>query len=420
MTCFRRLATGLLLGGSVSTLGAQSGVRGAIMVRGVAALTRAEPIPFGESLTELRVVQPTVMVEGTAFGGRLRFVGSLNFESLTVPDGELTPGGWGEGYVDRRHPHTTVHELNLAAVDVLGSFDRGARLGVVVGKGFVPFGTDDPMSRPMLKYPVNHHWAQILERAVAIAQYEVGPVAIEASLFNGDEPERAGQWPLLRLADGQWRFGDSWSARVTARPVADLEVQGSYADVRSPEHRPGAGGDADKLSASVRWHDMPEWGERYGMIEWARTSELDGFFVFRSLLGEAMVRRGRWLAAYRFERTERPEEERLGDPFRSRRPHFENSILGITRWTLHTMRVGRELSDPASRLQITPFFEATVGRVAKADDGVFDIVATYGSNRAGALSVGITMGYASRRHRMGRYGVIADPHHAVTTAHVTH
>lgn len=414
------LAIALLLGGGVSTMAAQVGVRGMVMARGVAAATRAEPIPSGESLTEFRVVQPTLMIEGRALNDKVLFVGSLNFESVTIPDGELTPGGWGEGYVDRRHPHTTVHELNIAALDVLGSFDAGARLAVVVGKGFAPFGTDDPMSRPLLKYPVNHHLAQILERAVAIAQYEVGRFTIEGALFNGDEPERAGQWPLLRLREGQWRFGDSWSVRLTARPVTNLELQASYADVHSPEHRPGAGGDADKFSTSARWHDMPSWGERQALIEWAHTSELDGFFVFRSVLAEGMVRRGRWTGAYRFERTERPEEERLGDPFRSLRPHLENSILGITRWTVHTMRVGHELSDPARQLQITPFFEATVGRVAKADDGVFDIVATYGSNRVGSLSVGVTIGYDSRHHRMGRYGVIAAPHHARNTEHITH
>ena len=54
------------------------------------------------------------------------------------------------------------------------------------------------MVRPFLRYPVNHHLAQILERAVAIAAVRAGPVLAEAGLFNGDEPERPGQWPLRR------------------------------------------------------------------------------------------------------------------------------------------------------------------------------------------------------------------------------
>ncbi len=329
----------------------------------------------------------------------------------------MTAGGWGEGFVDRRHPHTYLHELMLSARDILGTVDGSARLGAAVGKGFVAFGTDDPMSRPLLMYPVNHHLSQILERAVAIAQLHVGPVVGEVSLFNGDEPTEPGDWPLLRGDGGNWRFGDSWAGRVTIHPAAAVEAQVSYADVHSPEHRPGAGGEARKMSASARWHDAPSWGERYALVEWARTSELDGFFVFHSLLGEAMVRRGRLAAAYRFERTERPEEERLADPFRSRRPHLENAILGITRWTLHSIRVGFDATDPDGRVKLAPFVELTIGRVAEVSGGVFDVESTYGSNRAGTLSVGVAMGWSSRNHRMGRYGVLAPDHSAMMPGH---
>jgi hypothetical protein len=42
------------------------------------------------------------------------------------------------------------------------------------------------MVRPFLRYPVNHHLAQILERAVAIAAVRAGPLLAEAGLFTGD------------------------------------------------------------------------------------------------------------------------------------------------------------------------------------------------------------------------------------------
>ena len=74
----------------------------------------------------------------------------------------------------------------------------------------------------------------------------------------------------------------------------------------------------------------------YGLVEWARTSEAGGFFVFTSVLAEGAWTAGRHRLQYRFERTERPEEERISD-FRSLRPHLENSILGITRWTVQTV-----------------------------------------------------------------------------------
>ncbi|MES2305876.1 MAG: hypothetical protein V4558_10215 [Gemmatimonadota bacterium] len=377
------------------------------MAHAVVLGTTVDPIPGTGSLSEVRIVQPVLMGTLTGFGGKWIATATLDFEGLTMPKGELTPGAWGEGFVDRRHPHTTVHELNIAGVDLLGRLDGGGRLGVALGKGFVPFGSDDPMSRPISRYPVNHHFAQILERAIAIAQYDVGKVTLEGALFNGDEPERPGQWPLLRNADGKRRFGDSWSGRVTIRPFRGLELQGSRATVHSPEHREGAGGNVVKSSLSARFADQPRWGERYLVAEWARTSELDGFFVFHSALAEAMLRRGRLSGAYRFEVTDRPEEERLMDLFRTRRPHFENSILGIGRWSLHTLRVGAELVAPGRRAQAQLFVEGTLGSVAKRDNGIFDPQSLYGSTTMKALSLGIALDWGMRGHRMGRYGVLA-------------
>ncbi len=408
----------LLLAVSAPGIAAQSVWTVTPMAHATVVLTRADPTPYGGSLTELRIVHPTLSAVVAGHEGRVRLTGTLNLEVLTIPGGELTAGAWGEGFVDRRHPHTTFHELNVAAVDVLGALDGGGRMGLVAGKGFVPFGTDDPMMRPILKYPVNHHLAQILERAVVIVQYDVPMLTLEVAWFNGDEPERPGQWPLLRRPDGKWRFGDSRAGRVTLRPAGALELQGSVANVHSPEHRLGAGGEAEKISLSTRWHDRRAWGESYALAEWARTSELGGAFVFRSALGEAMLQRGGWGVAYRFEQTERPEEERLSDPFRSLRPHIENSILGVTRWTLHTVRLTRGLTHPDARLELAPFVEATFGRVTSVERGFFDAAAPYDSNRAGSLSVGLTAGWGMRGHRMGRYGVLALPRPASSQQHV--
>src|SRR5690606_1697854 len=144
----------------------------------------------------------------------------------------------------------------------------------------------------------------------------------------------------------------------------------------SPEHRRGAGGNQDKLSLSGRWHDAG----RYAMVEWARTSELDGFFVFRSVLAEGELRRGRLSVGYRFEQTDRPEEERLLDPYRSLRPHLENSILGTLRWSLHTLRAGADLRAANDRIRLEPFVEVTLGGIAKVDEAIADPVGTYGTD----------------------------------------
>jgi hypothetical protein len=327
---------------------------------------------------------------------------TVSLEGVTIPDGELTLGDWGEGFVDRRHPHTYLHELMLTFDDALGAAGARTRLSLSAGKGFAPFGTDDPMSRPVLRYPVNHHLAQILERAVATLGITSGPVMVEGGLFNGDEPARPGDWPNVS------RFGDSWSGRITFRPIDGLEVQGSHASVTSPEHREGAGTDQSKWSVSGRWAKPVGGFPVYGLLEWARTSEAGGFFTFNSLLAEGAWTVGRSRLHYRFERTNRPEEERTSDPFRSRRPHFENTILGQTRWTIYTAGYSYRVSYPPARLEALPLIELSYGRIKDVGGGLFDARSFYGKTSFWSLSLGIRLTLGPSLHRMGRYGVAED------------
>lgn len=395
---------------------AQTSPSGDLGAQAVVAYERSDILPAGRTvgpggaLGEVRLVRPTLM--GSAAWRRFRLVGMLNFEGATMPDGELALGDWGEGFVDRRHPHTYLHELVLSATDILGPHDGAANLSVSAGKGFAPFGTDDPMTRPFLRFPVNHHLSQILERAVVIAAVRVPAVSVEAGLFNGDEPERPGQWPRIG-----GRFGDSWAARVTAYPESGLEVQASRAHVHSPEHRPGAGTDQGKWSLSARWSRSLAGHPVYALLEWARTSEADGFFVFHSILGEGAWSTGRHRLQYRFERTERPEEERLSR-FRSLRPHLENSILGTTRWTIHT--AGYEVEAlRIGRLRVRPMAEISYGTITRVGGGVFDVKTEYGQDHFWSLGLGVRLAAGMDTHRMGRYGVeneaLAHHHHGEMT-----
>jgi hypothetical protein len=368
----------------------------------VLAYTAADPVPGDRSLSEVRLVQPVLMAHGGIASNRLRMLATLNLEGLTIPEGELGLGDWGEGFVDRRHPHTYLHEGMLTFDDALGGMDGPARVSLSAGKGFAPFGTDDPMSRPVLRYPVNHHFAQILERAVAILGVSAGPVLAEGGLFNGDEPERPDQWPNFS------RFGDSWSGRVTLRPLAALELQGSHASVQSPEHRAGAGTDQSKWSVSGRWSGLVGSFPVYGLIEWARTSEADGFFTFNSFLAEGAWNLGRNRLHYRFEHTDRPEEERTSDPFRSRRPHTENSILGQTRWTIYTAGYSYQVYYQPARLEARPLVELSYGRIQDVGGGLFDARSFYGKTSFWSLSLGVRVSLGMGVHRMGRYGVAED------------
>jgi len=351
----------------------------------IPAATETNVVPGNRSLGELRVVQPVGMLDVSGFDDRVHFIATLDFEKYTIAHGELAPGDWGEGFEDRRHPHTLVHQLML----VVGS----PRIFVGAGKGFVPFGTDDPMTRPVVRYPVNHHLSQILERAVGFAGVRAGPVILEGALFNGDEPVSPGSWPAMS------RFGDSWATRLTVMPVTGLEAQISYAFVHSPENRPGAGPDDAKLSASARW----ERGRWYGLVEWAETRVAGGAFVFRSGLAEGACTLGSQRPYLRVERSDRPEEERLfASPFRTRRPLFENSILGITRWTVVTAGDAMELRR-TRRVRLSPFVEGSYLGIVRVGGGVFDPQIQYGRTKGFEVSAGVRLAAGMRMPRMGRY-----------------
>lgn len=365
----------------------------------IPAYTWMSRVPRGGSLDEFHVVQPIVMLEAGALGNRLRFQGTFDFEGATMPHGELGPGLWGEGFIDRRHPHTYFHELMLQGELPLPD---GIAVSLSAGKGFAPFGSDDPMSRPAELYPVNHHWAQILERAVLVGAIAWRPLVLEAGIFDGDEPEYPSQWPNLS------RFGDSRSIRLLVHPMTGVEVQGSHAVVKSPEHRGGAGSDNYKWSTSIRVERPLLGGTGYLLGEWAHNSEFDGFFKFRSWLAEGAWTRGRHRPYLRYENTDRPEEGRTQDPFRGIRPHLENSILGATRWSVTTAGYGVELFRPA-RLSVQPFVEVSYATVEKLGGGIFDPAVIYGGNTFWRLTGAVRVSWRMQGHRMGRYGVLAGP-----------
>jgi hypothetical protein len=268
------------------------------------------------------------------------------------------------------------------------------------------------MMRPLVKYPVNHHLSQILERGVAIAAARVGMATIEASTFAGDEPTSPSSLPTLR------RFGDSWSLRGTLLPVAGAELQTSYARVASPEEPGGFGLDQRKRSISGRL--ISATGDRYALAEWAHTTDWDHsrreeVFSYESLLAEAALRVRRIGIAVRVEQTERPEEERLNDPSRTARPHSDLSINGITRWRIATLHVA---APPVTWRSLTgfPFVEAAVLAATPSDPrALFTPVRLYGGSRFTMLTVGWRVRAGGSHARMGRYGVALGEGPAIAT-----
>lgn len=366
------------------------------MAQAIPVVTRADPTATRSALTEAYLSQPVIMAH--ASWDWLQAVGTLNLEGLTLQRGELNTGGYGEGYVDRRHPHSYVHEALIGATGHAAGFSAST----FVGRGFVPFGSDDPMVRPFEKYPVNHHLAQILERVVAVGAVRRGPVIAEVATFNGDEPLSPGSAPEYS------RFGDSWSSRLTVLPLDGLEVSGSVARVKSPEVQSGHGLDQQKSSLDARFERDTQTSWHYALLEWAHTNETyagQNVTSLHSVLGEAAACRWGLIGAVRGEQSDRPEEERLLDPFRTPRPPLDLSNLGVSRWTIYSASI----SAPAAHVSVVtgrPFVEVERLHVAAGDPaGIFNAEQRYGANRMWMLSAGVRLRVGSGHDRMGRYGV---------------
>ncbi len=295
---------------------------------------------------------------------------------------------------------------------------RGLRFTAAAGKGFTPYGTDDPMMRPFVKYPVNHHHAQIIERVLIMGgvQYARGDrsLTLEQSWFNGDEPTGPFTGP-------QWsRVGDSRSTRLTLAPMRDVELQASSAFLRSPGLTQGGAFDHRQMSVSVRY-DAP--GRRYLLVEGARTDESLGrqrVFRFGSALVETAIMHRGWSIAARAERTDRPESERLLDLFRTANGHVDFQIVGITRWSIGTVQLSAPplLTSHLRGARVMPFVELSrATATAQRTPAVFVPSEFYGAASQWSLSIGARMHAGSMRRRMGRYVV---PVFDRAAAHLTH
>jgi hypothetical protein len=185
-----------------------------------------------------------------------------------------------------------------------------------------------------------------------------------------------------------------------------LEIQGSYAEVESPEFRAGPGLDHRQWSASARVDRTVSPDSRvYLFFEMAETGEYADdrkVFIFTSILGEGAWRPGPWTAALRYERTTRPEEERLQDPYRSPRPHAETNIIGATRWNTVTAHFARSFSRGGGAFE--PFAEISRSSVEEVTGAIFDPAAFYGSTELWSVSIGLRLRAGMQHGRMGRYG----------------
>ena len=375
------------------------------MAQAFPIVTFGAPGEDGSPLEETAVylTQPAIMANVESPGSRLVLRTTLNFEGLAQEDGELTFGGWGEGFIDKRHPHTLVHELMLS----VNAWElAGGQASLSVGKGFAPYGTDDPMARPGLKYPTNHHLSQILERWTVNGVFLRSGWSVEAGVFGGGEPE--GPYDLSNIES----FGNSWSARLGKRwgagqgPWAEWEAGASYGHV--VEEHDGVEEATALWNVSLRHARPYAFGDAYGLLEYSRseTEHGDGYF---SVLGETQVSVGRHQPYLRVEYATRPEYPREGAPGTDgffRYDHHAEAI-GSTRWAIANL--GYNLIATRGLLSIRPFVNAQVHRVALEEGpAALEPEALFGTDTFWSVSLGARVFLGGDPMRMGAYGVL-DP-----------
>ena len=205
--------------------------------------------------------------------------GTLQLKAMVSPEPLMGPRGYplllasGETangtdrLIDRQHPHDLFMELSASASHRIG---RGSSVFVYGGlPGEPAFGPPAFMHRESIldspEAPITHHWLDSthISFGVVIAGVVVGQVKLEASRFNGREPDQH-RW---NIETGPL---DSTAVRASWNPTRTLALQGSWGHFVDPEQlEPGV--DQTRWSASALWADKVAAGwKAAATVAWGR------------------------------------------------------------------------------------------------------------------------------------------------------
>ena len=245
--------------------------------------------------------------------------GTLQVRAMVSPDPLMGPSGYplllasGEtanGHdplIDRQHPHDFVMELSVSVSQNIG---RDSSLFLYAGlPGEPAFGPPAFMHREAIldspEAPISHHWLDSthISFGVVTAGIVLGRVKLEASRFNGREPDQH-RW---NIETGPL---DSTSLRLSWNPTANLSLQGSWGHFVDPEQlEPGI--NQRRLSASLLYAREVAKGLKFaGTLAWGRKTvehHADDTYV-----GEASLKKGGWTLFGRGEMAENRELLGLG------------------------------------------------------------------------------------------------------------
>jgi hypothetical protein len=248
--------------------------------------------------------------------GTLTLRTMLSFEPATVSKRfypELFQQGetaFGRAIVDGQHPHdffmelAALYDYKLAEHTLLSVY--AAPMGdPAMGPPAYPHrasASEDPIA------PLGHHLQDSTHIAADVVTVGITHrnFSVEASGFHGREPDEF-RW---NINSGKI---DSWSARVTANPGQNWNVQYSVAQMHSPESL-APDEDVRRMTASVQYNRPLRKGNWASMLLWGRNQAVAGGNVGNSYLLESTVRfLGSNYGWTRIENVDRTNELLLGN-----------------------------------------------------------------------------------------------------------
>jgi len=209
--------------------------------------------------------------------------------------------------VDRQHPHDLFMELSASYSLRLS---ERASLFVYGGlPGEPAFGPPPFMHRLSAmdspEAPISHHWLDSthIVFGVVTAGLVVGEAKLEASRFNGREPDE-------QRFDIETGPLDSTALRLSWNPAPSLSLQGSWARVIAPEQLEPDENETRWSASAIHARPLGDKGWWSTTLAWGRRvkshDELDAFVL------ESAVGLGRWTLFGRAERVETDELTRVG------------------------------------------------------------------------------------------------------------
>jgi hypothetical protein len=209
--------------------------------------------------------------------------------------------------VDRQHPHDLFMELSAS---------YGLRLSERVSlflygglPGEPAFGPPTFMHRVAAmdspQAPISHHWLDSthIVFGVVTAGLIVGDAKIEASRFNGREPNQ-------RRFDIETGPLDSTAARISWNPIRSLSLQASWARLIGPEQLEPDENETRWSASAIHTRKLGDKGWWSTTLAWGRRTKAHD--DLDALVLESAIARGRWTLFGRAERIETDELTRVG------------------------------------------------------------------------------------------------------------